>query len=165
MDTYGLRHFSLAREADNTEQRQNPFPIFCYAQSPFLSKLCFKFFDCSYVLIRKIANSCIEWSWALNDLVGFFFGFFFFFSNMILVLHCQMSGQYHGKLFGEILRLSTLRIFLHKCHFLNFLPCGQEILQMSSVYRTVLCAGGLGETSNLGQSPSDSIDDTVFSSI
>ena len=93
MDTYGLRHFSLAREADNTEQRQNPFPIFCYAQSPFLSKLCFKFFDCSYVLIRKIANSCIEWSWALNDLVGFFFVFFFFCANMILVFSCTVKCQ------------------------------------------------------------------------
>lgn len=48
-----------------------------------------------------------------------------------------------------------------------FIPLWSGSSSGVTVYRTILCAwgqGGLGETSNLGQSLCDSVEDTVFSS-
>lgn len=42
-------------------------------------------------------------------------------------------------------------------------PCVQEVLQASLDLQNHFMGGVIGETSNLGQSPSDSVDDTVFS--
>lgn len=110
-----MRGFLPASEAKLSKDKIIHFPSFAIHKVHFSVNLASSF--CSYSLIRKSADPCVEWSWTLNNLDDFFF---FFGEGNILILSCTAAYRVSimGSCLREILGLSTLRIFLHKCRFL-----------------------------------------------